>query len=405
MKKSQYTNSLLFIILMFLGCSMSFAADIYAPSIPSIALDLGTSINNAQYSMSIYMLGVSLSLLFYGSMSEVYGRRLPMIFGLLVMLAGSIFCFYAQNIEMLIWGRLIQGVGAAGPAALWRAIFRDTYSGDDLAKYSSYAVLVVILIIPVAPIIGGFFDEYIDWRANFVFLMGYIAIGILGIFYFVPETNKSISRSNLKFSYVIRQYVQTLTDFQFLGPALAVFFVYGAFFSIMVISPVLFVDVLGVSPSHFGLLIGIGGGVVVAFAGIINGRLVKKHGARKMLLFGLSLAIVASIFIIILFFINGVGIYSIIIPILIMDFGIMFVFPNAFALAMENFSKNAGYAGALYSFLQILGGGILGVSLSNFADENQLILGIITTLCLIFSLSCFKLCEYAKTSLSKSAKE
>jgi MFS family permease len=125
---------------------------------------------------------------------------------------------------------------------------------------------------------------------------------------------------------------------------------------------------------------------MVAAAGIINGKLVEKFGAKNMLRFGISLALICSLFIILLYMLNGLEFYSIVVPVLIMDFGVMFVFPNAFAVAMGPFNKNAGYAGALYSFLQILGGGILGVFLTNFSDENQLILGLITFICLFLSI-------------------
>lgn len=384
-------NIIIFLLLMFLGCSMHFAADIYAPSLPSVAKSLQSSINDAQYSMSIYMLGVALSVLFYGSMSEVYGRKKPMIIGITIMLLGTYICYNASDIESLILGRLIQGIGAGGPASLWRAIFRDCYSGDELAKYSSYAVLVVIFILPTAPVIGGFLDDYFSWRANFIFLGIYFALGVLGALTMLPETGRNHSKYNLNLTNILKQYIAVLKNRIFLGATLAIFFVYGAFFSIMVISPILLIERIGISASEFGLLIGLGGGFMVALAGIINGKIVNRFGAKNMLNFGVILALICSLFIILLYMVNGLEFYSIVIPILIMDFGIMFVFPNAFAVAMTPFDKNAGYAGALYSFLQILGGGILGTFLSNFPDDNQLILGLVTLLCLSLSLLSLRL--------------
>ena len=113
-----------------------------------MAQDLSTSIDSVQWTMSIYMFGLAVMQFFYGAVSEAFGRKAPMIFGVAIMFIGSIICIYASNIETLITGRLIQGIGIS--ACLWRSIFRDTFSGDELAQYASYATMVVMFVIPGA---------------------------------------------------------------------------------------------------------------------------------------------------------------------------------------------------------------------------------------------------------------
>src|SRR6185312_12823563 len=111
------SNNLLFFVLILAVCLTQFAADIYAPSLPAIAVSLHTPIHLAQWSMAIYMLGVALSQIIYGPLSDGIGRKKPMVIGLGIMLIGSFICLFAPTIELLITGRFIQGCGAGACAA------------------------------------------------------------------------------------------------------------------------------------------------------------------------------------------------------------------------------------------------------------------------------------------------
>src|SRR5687767_13480962 len=131
------SRAVTFFVLILAVCLTQFASDVYAPAIPAIARSLGTSINDVQYSMSTYMFGAATSQLFYGPISEGIGRKIPMVVGLVIMVIGSLICL-TPDIDIIIFGRFIQGCGAGACASLWRSIFRDQFAGEDLAKYSSY---------------------------------------------------------------------------------------------------------------------------------------------------------------------------------------------------------------------------------------------------------------------------
>ena len=167
------SRSTLFSVLIMAACLTQFAADIYAPSIPAMARDFEASIDSVQWSMSIYMFGVAVSQLVYGPLSEGIGRKPPMIFGLLIMLIGSIVCAMTIIIDLVIFGRFVQGIGAGACASLWRSVFRDSFSKEELAQYSSYLVTAVMFVIPTAPLIGGYLQQYFGWYASFVFMTIY----------------------------------------------------------------------------------------------------------------------------------------------------------------------------------------------------------------------------------------
>src|SRR5262245_49447650 len=118
----------LLIIILLIACMGQVASDIYTPSFVAIADSLHIRLIEVQLSMSIYMLGLALSQLVYGPLSEAFGRRLPLLAGLMILCLGGLICLFSFSIDQLILGRLIQGLGAGACIVLWRSIFKDVYS-------------------------------------------------------------------------------------------------------------------------------------------------------------------------------------------------------------------------------------------------------------------------------------
>ena len=112
----QNSKSLIFIVIVLAGCLGGVGSDIYAPSLPFIAVDLETSINNVQWTMAVFLFGISISQVFYGPISEGVGRRKPLMFGLSLALIGTIICLFSPHIAMLLVGRFVQGFGVGAGA-------------------------------------------------------------------------------------------------------------------------------------------------------------------------------------------------------------------------------------------------------------------------------------------------
>lgn len=364
-----------FTILILAGCLTQFASDIYAPSVPGIALSLNSPISLVQWSMAIYLIGVALSQLIYGPISEGIGRKKPFIFGATVMLIGSAICMLAPNIETLIVGRFIQGCGS-GAMALWRTVFRDMFKGPDLAKFTSYLVIFVTFIIPAAPAIGGFLQQHFDWQASFVLITVYTAIVLILLVTKFKETSQYHHPERLNFNFIFKTYKQLLTSRLFMGTIACVFLGYGGLFSCVTAAPVLLIEIQGLSPAAFGSLFFVGSGGAYCLAGIMNGRLVKKHGSSKMIHFGLSIMLLSGILMLLGQLFIGINSWIIAGPIFLFFFGSTFIWPNAFAVSFTPFGKIAGYAGALYGATQVLGGGVLGGITAFLPENNQLPLAI-----------------------------
>lgn len=376
-------KSVRFLVLILIGLFSQFAADVYAPSIPAIAQDLSTSIDNVQWTMSVYMFGVAMMQLFYGAISEVFGRKIPMIFGVLIMLIGSIICVYATGIDMLLIGRLVQGVGISACACLWRSVFRDTFSGDELAQYASYATMVVMFVIPGAPLLGGFIQDYLGWQATFVFIMGYAVFALILLIFGMEETSKSHKISNINIKVITKNYFILLKNPLFMGTIFAVFLSYGAFFSWFVIGPVLLIDRIGITPSEFGVISCVCGIIGFGIGGFTNSKFVKKYGIPTMLRFGWLLMVGGGVLLFLGHFVFGLQLWPIVIPVAIFFYGTSFIWPNAFATAFSPFGHMAGYAGALYGTTQVGGGAVLASIFSYLPDNDQLIFSIIITVATI----------------------
>lgn len=371
------SNMILFLVVILAVCLTQFASDIYAPSMPSIASSLGVSIDLVQFSMAIYMLGVAVSQLIYGPLSEGIGRKGPLITGLSIMLVGSLICSFAPTIELLITGRLVQGCGAGACAALWRSVFRDVFTGDELAKFGSYLVIFVTFIVPAAPLLGGFLQESYGWRSNFTFMTGYTVIALLAIILGFKETSQHHHLERLKLSFVGKTYLSLLTSRIFMGMSLAVFLGYGAFFAWFIVGPVLLIEGLGITPVTFGYITFFGGGAAYGLAGYLNGKLVTRFKPRNMMRFGWSVMILSGLLMLTGYYFVGMKVWAIAGPSILFYFGSTFIWPNAFATAFTPFGKIAGYTGSLYGFMTLGGAAILGAIMSGLPHQNQLCLALI----------------------------
>jgi len=370
---------ILFIILL-VGCFPQVSSDIYAPAMPMMAKSLHVHINMIQMSMAIFMVGFAVSQLFYGPLSEGVGRRPAMILGLSIALVGSLINVFAMNISLLYVGRLIQGLGA-GTCALFRTLLKDSFDGDEMAKYTSYLVIFITFIIPSAPAVGAYLSHYLGWRSTFVFLLIYALVAINVVAFIYKETSRYHHRDRLKFSFIRCAFKELFTSRIFVGYSVAVLITYGAYFSWLIVTPVLLIHQLGISPVMFGWITLVGTSSVMVLSGVLNARLVIKYGGKTMVRTGWAIMTLSGILLMVGKFLFGLTLIGVVVPMMISYLGSFFIWPNTAVGAFGPFGKIAGYAGSAYGFLQIAGGAIIGTLVSHLPDENQLPLAIIVLTC------------------------
>ena len=372
-----FTPLTFLVILLFVACLTGVTSDIYTPSFREMVHDLNAPMDQVQWSMAIFMLGVSLSQLVYGPVSEGVGRRSPLLIGLGIMLMGSIICLCATSITVLLIGRFVQGSGAGACACLWRSIFRDSFDSTQMAKYGAYLGISMTFAVPAAPALGGYLQEFFGWRASFFFLILYSLTTVGLVFFFLKETSEHHHKDRLNVRFFKHACGQLLSSPTFMGYTLCTFLTYGAFFSWFVVGPVLLIENIGLTPVEFGWVNLFLGGISMTLAGIFNGRLVGRFGKHWMLRLGWGLMFLSGGLMLLLNVLCGLTLFSLVVPIFLFFFGVTLIWPSAFAGAFAPFGKIAGYAGALYSFMQIGGGAIVGWLSSFLPTTGQIPLAIL----------------------------
>ena len=385
-------------VIVLVATLTQISTDIYIPSLPAIAQSLNATLGQSQLTLALFISGVACFTLIYGPLSEGIGRRLTIIFGLSIAMIGSVCCLFANTIHILQLGRFIQGCGLGACASLWRSIFRDTYSGADLARVSSYLVNLVTLSVIISPFIGGYFEQYLGWRSTFVFLLCWMTLVLLVVVFLFKETSQHHHKDRLSRRFIVKAFIDLLSNRCFMSFSLIVFLAYGGLLSWLIAGPIVFIHTMGLSPVSFGHLM-ILSGLSTALGGLVNGQLTKKLSMSALMVVGMCLMIVAGFAMLLGYILVGLYVSVILIPAMIFIFGSTFVFMNCFALAFDNVGHVAGYAGSLYSFIQLLGGVVFGVVLAHVNTKTPVPMAVMFT---VSGLGCGFIYIAAKKQLVSS---
>ena len=195
-----YSRRFLFALVM--ARTIGFVGpNLYLPSLPDIVEKLNTTPFLVQLTIPCYMIAFGLSHLVYGPLSDRFGRRKQILFGLLFSLIGTAVCATAPDIYQLMLGRFLQGLGLGAGSALARPIIRDISSGDLFSHYSSILSVSSSVFMAAAPTLGGYLQLYFGWQSSFIFLFAYTILTFGITLLFLPETNTDPNLKALKPRY------------------------------------------------------------------------------------------------------------------------------------------------------------------------------------------------------------
>ncbi len=351
--KNTLIHPLSVFVVLLLMVLMQATTDQYIPSLPAITKQFQSSEASIQLTISLFMLGLSISHIIYGPLSDKIGRKPPLIYGIGVSIFGSLCCFLAPSVLILIMGRFLQGFGIGCCSSVGRSLVRDLFTDKKLAKVGSYVGIVSVFIMVASPTLGGYIQEHFGWRANFLFLL------VFGIFVWclalrvLPETNKHLNPDAIKFKVMRANYLSLLRSNVFLGYTLCSCFACAGIISYLTIAPFLFQDGFGLSPVEFGqLTIFIAG--AICLSGIINSQLIMSQGISRLVLIGVIFMIIGGCCMLSFVLLGYHHVFYIMISVSLFSMGAGFTFINAFAGAFHPFPKMAGTVGALYASMQDL---------------------------------------------------
>lgn len=253
--------------------------DMYLPSIPDMAVALGSSEGAIQLSLMAFFVGLMLGQLAYGPLSDKLGRKPLIAAGLLVFVLGSIGCAMAQTVEQLHALRFVQGLGGSIGMVIAFAIVKDAFSGPAFGKMVSI-ILAVLGISPVAaPMIGSALQALDSWHSIFWAQAVYGVVVALVLMAFLPETRKPEDRAQVQLGQTLHNYVRILKDMRFLPFALALCVAQAGFFAYIAGSASVFISEFGLSPTQYSLLFGVNALGLVA-ASILTPVMHKRVGVQ-----------------------------------------------------------------------------------------------------------------------------
>lgn len=236
MIKKENSNKFLFIMLGALTAFAPLVTDMYLPALPGMTGSFNTSMSMVQLGLTFSIIGLAMGQLFFGPLSDKYGRRPLLLASMLLFIVSTVACVFSVNIHMFIWCRLIQGIGASGGIVISRSVATDKFSGRDLAR--AMAIIGAINgVAPVAaPVAGGFFTDLIGWRGIFTILLG-IGVVLLLCEVNYKETLAAESRVNDGLKRLLKTFGKVLHNRRFVYYVVQFGFCYGVLFGNIASSP------------------------------------------------------------------------------------------------------------------------------------------------------------------------
>lgn len=368
------------VLLVALGSFGPLTMSIYTPVMPSVAHDLATTPDGVKLTLTTYMLGFAVGQLFYGPLSDRYGRRPVLLVGLVFFTATTFACAFAPSIGGLIGLRLLQGLGAASGSVLGRALTRDAYSAKEMPVVMSWIALAQNIAPIASPTIGGFLGESLGWQATFWFVGGFGVTLLIVTTLALGETNKFRS-ARVDIGALLRGSGEMLRDRQFVGYVLPIGFAFAINFGMLAGVPFILQDRLGFSPREFGLLVlmSMGGFSAGTFA---NNRLIGRV-APAIIVRRAGWCHVAALAVMAALSLLGVFTWwAIILPHMLLSFGTGIMTPTANAGAVSLYPRLAGTASSWVGLAQ-MGIGALGtvtVALLSLLDSRYVAMPLVVGL-------------------------
>ena len=324
---------------------------IYSPALPNVANELQASAYRVEATLSIYFLGFALGVILWGTISDRCGRRNAMLMGIIAYGIGTLGCANTGSIEALLTWRFLQAFGASVGSVITQTILRDSYNGAERTKLFSVMSGALAFSPALGPVLGGFISEFYGWRANFWVLTILSVLLSIWSFFSLPETRPGhIAR--LSMNKISLLFIEMIKSRALWGHILLIGATNGVLFGFYQEAPFVFIEQLGIKPSHYGFF-----GLLIATATVLAARVsyrqsahfsaqsIIQYGAACVLIGGFLFTFNVSIGI---FDLKMMGIVIAMVTLFSIFFGIGLIIPNSLSHALKPYQWAAGTAGSIF---------------------------------------------------------
>ncbi|MFE5628356.1 Bcr/CflA family multidrug efflux MFS transporter [Streptomyces sp. NPDC056543] len=365
--------------------------DMYLPALPEVTEMLRSPAATVQLTLTACLAGMALGQLVVGPMSDRWGRRRPLLIGMLVYVAATAVCAFAPTVELLIGFRLLQGLAGAAGIVIARAVVRDLYDGVAMARFFSTLMLISGAAPIIAPLIGGQILRITDWRGVFHVLALVGVLLTLVVWKWLEETLPPERRHEGGVGEALRTMRGLLADRVFTGYMLAGGLAFAALFAYISASPFVVQEIYGASPQTFSLLFGLNSVGLVA-VGQINGKLlVGRVSLDKALGWGLFVILLASVALLVMT--SGVfgkpGLAPVAAGLFVLMSAMGLAMPNTNAQALMRTPHAAGSASALLGTSSFLIGAVASPLVGIAGEATAVPMAVVQLVCAAGALACF----------------
>jgi MFS transporter, DHA1 family, multidrug resistance protein len=384
------------------------ASTIYVPSLPAIAAGLGTSVARVQFTFVGYLLAFAVSMLLFGPISDRYGRRRVMIFGVALSAVGSIAAGLSPTIEFLIAARVLQGVGLSAGMVVGRATIRDLYGEKGAAQIIAGLSVVVTLLQAFAPIPGGYLQAWLGWQANFAAVAAITIVALALVFRYLPQPALPGGSSSPPGAQLTRtmiaSYRTLLGTRRFLAYALTATGAHAGFHIFAAGAPAVLIIGLGISPEDYGYYASLPP-IGFLVGSLFSTRLTRRLGIDGLITTGSAVLIPSGFVMVALAVLHVQNPYAIVGPMILICGGSGLITPNAIAGSLGVRVGIVGAASGLMSFVQMTGAAGATAALSLGSSGNPIVLAAVVAAAGLFAVTAFgSLTQTARLSVKADAR-
>lgn len=340
------------LILGLLSAIGPFSIDMYLPGFPAIAKSLNTTVSNVSLSLSSFFIGICFGQFLYGPLLDRFGRKKPLYIGLIIYIIAAIGCAMASSVNALIWLRLLQALGGCVGMVASRAMVRDLFPVEEIAKVFSLLMLVIGVSPLIAPTLGGYITAHLGWHYVFVALTIMATSLLLAVHFALPESRKPDTTISLLPKPILKGFwnvfkVPQFYIYTFTGSVAA-----AGLYAYIAGSPYVFMELFHVTEKQYGWIFAI---VAMSLIGAsqLNSIILRKYNSEQIVKVALFCQSIIGFTLVASMYYGFATVYTTVILISMFLGAQGFTFPNSSALSMAPFAKNAGTASALMGAIQM----------------------------------------------------
>ena len=381
--KQKFFTILILGLLSAIGpCSI----DMYLPGFTGIAADIHTTVPKVALSLSSFFIGICFGQFLYGPLLDRYGRKPPLYAGLALYLIASAGCVFAGSVDALIILRLFEGIGSCAGLVAARAYVRDIFPVDEIAKVFSMLMLVIAVSPIIAPTAGGYITTHLGWHYIFVVLFLMAAFLLCTMHLVLPKGRAPDTSLSLKPTAITRNFLSVIRNPQFSTYAFTGAFASAGLYAYIAGSPHVFMELYKITEEQYGWIFAIiAMGLITASQ--LNSLLLRKYSSSQIIRIALMFQTLTAVTMCVAILLNLLNAFGIIACIFCFLSCQGFTFPNASALSLVPFEKNAGTASALLGAIQMATGTLSSAMVSVFSNDTAIPMSLIMALCATTALT------------------